>query len=116
VNDHTVYLNDILERIRRIEQFTQGGREEFEQSLLIQDAVIRSFEVIGEAVKHLSVAVKEQYPQIPWRQIAGFRDVLIHDYGDVDTDDVWQVIEEHLPALKQAVVSLLESGEEENPI
>ena len=115
MNDQSVYLRDVLERIHRIEQFTEGGWTAFDQSLLIQDAVIRSFEVIGEAVKHLSPELRQQYPEIPWRQIAGFRDVLIHDYGDVDTDEVWEVIEKNLPALKQAVEALLKSGGEENP-
>lgn len=88
MNDQSVYLRDIVERIRRIEQFTEGGQGAFNQSLLIQDAVIRSFEVIGEAVKHLSPEIRQQYPEIPWRQIAGFRDVLTHDYGDVDVEEV----------------------------
>ncbi|MEP7293690.1 MAG: DUF86 domain-containing protein [Chloroflexota bacterium] len=115
MNDQTVYLNDILERIHRIEQFTEGGQEAFSQSLLIQDAVIRSFEVIGEAVKHLSLDLKQAYPQIPWRQIAGFRDVLIHDYGDVDVEEIWEVIEQNLPALKRVVETLLENGEGHSP-
>ena len=111
MNDQSVHLRDILERILRIEEFTAGGQEAFYQSLLIQDAVIRGFEVIGEAVKHLSPELKQAHPGIPWRQIAGFRDVLIHDYGDVDVEEVWDVVEHHIPALKQVIEVLLSDQE-----
>ena len=112
MKDQQVYLSDILERIRRIELFTVDGHEAFNQSLVIQDAVIRSFEVIGEAVKRLSPDLTQRYTEIPWRQIAGFRDVPIHDYGDVDLDEVWEVIDKNIPALKQAVEELLKAGKD----
>ncbi len=116
VKDQVVYLSEILERIRRIEEFTKEGRAAFSQSILLQDAVIRSFEVIGEAVKRLSPDVTTQYSSVPWRQIAGFRDVLIHQYDDIDIDEVWDVVEKHLPPLKRAVEALLKGLEDEDSL
>ena len=74
MNDDLIYLGDILDRIERIESYTQEEKDRFYQSLLIQDAVIRCFEVIGEAVKQLSPEIRKKYPEITWRKIAGFRE------------------------------------------
>lgn len=107
MKDDIFYLRDILERINRIENYTATGKEEFLKSLLIQDGVIRSFEVIGEAVKLIYQEIKQQYKQIPWRKIAGFRDVLIHDYMRVDLEEVWNVIESNLPILKEQILLII---------
>jgi uncharacterized protein with HEPN domain len=96
------------DRIERILLYTTGGREDFFESLLIQDAVIRNFEVIGEATKKLSLELRQQYPDIPWRRIAGFRDVLIHDYMGIDLDEVWDVVDRDLPELKSNVEAILQ--------
>ena len=92
--------------ITRIEAYTKGGRDAFIDSPMIQDAVIRNFEIIGEAVKHLSEPVKANHSDIPWRRIAGLRDILIHQYMGVDITTVWSVIEEKLSDLKQAVIEI----------
>ena len=92
--------------ITRIEAYTKGGRDAFIDSPMIQDAVIRNFEIIGEAVKHLSEPVKANHSDIPWRRIAGLRDILIHQYMGVDITTVWSVIEENLSDLKQAVIEI----------
>lgn len=102
------YLRHILGAIGRVEQYTAVGRTEFLTTPHWQDATIRQLEVIGEAAKHLSEATRSRQPDVPWRRIAGLRDVLIHDYMGVDLDAVWEVSQEHLGALRVAVEQLLE--------
>jgi uncharacterized protein with HEPN domain len=84
VKDDRFYLIHVLERIQRIESYTTGGREAFLASSMIQDAVIRNFEIIGEAAKQVSESFRLLHPGLPWRRLAGFRDVLIHNYPGVD--------------------------------
>lgn len=82
MKDDRLYLINIIECIERIEAYTKGGKEVFLASTLIQDAVVRNFEIIGEATKRMSQPLKDQQPHVPWRRIAGLRDVLIHNYFD----------------------------------
>ena len=104
-----LYLIHILECIEKIESYTVDGREAFMKSRMIQDAVIRNFEVIGEATKRVSMDVRQQYPDIRWRDVAGFRDVLIHDYLGVDLDEVWNIVQTTMPILKDQVAHILQS-------
>jgi uncharacterized protein with HEPN domain len=103
-----LYLHDILQRIDRIERYSAYGEEVFLQEELLQDAVIRNFEVIGEAVKRLPDDLKTQQPHVEWHGFAGFRDVLIHQYDKVDMTQVWMTIQEDLPALKRVVTVWLQ--------
>lgn len=105
-NDYT-YLQHILECIGRIEAYTKKGEAHFLSDIQTQDSVYRNFEIIGEASKKISITAKEKSPLIPWRDIAGFRDVLIHQYDGVDPNEVWIVIAEHLPILKKEIKLLL---------
>jgi len=107
VKDDHVYLAHIRDAIERIEAFTSGGRDQFLAEPMVQDAVIRNLEVIGEAVKGLSDELRSTNPDVPWKQIAGMRDVLIHHYFGVKLDTVWQVVAEHLPPLGARVRQLL---------
>jgi uncharacterized protein with HEPN domain len=105
--DPRVYLAHILECIQKIEQFTQEGRRHFFQDAMVQDAVLRNLEVIGEAAKRLDDSYREAHPQIPWRALAGLRDVLIHQYESVELDRVWAIVEGELPGLREAIAALL---------
>jgi uncharacterized protein with HEPN domain len=107
MKDDSLYLMHILERITRIRDYTSGGYEEFIEEALIQDAVLRNLEVIGEAVKQVSPALRDQHPQIPWRQIAGMRDVLIHDYMGINLDEVWNVVQYELDTLESQIQAIL---------
>ena len=107
MKDDKLYLIHISECIERIESYTREGREVFQQSRMTQDAVTRNFEVIGEAVKHISPQFREAHPEITWRKWAAFRDVLIHAYFKIDFDEVWRVIAEDMPVVKRQLQELL---------
>jgi uncharacterized protein with HEPN domain len=100
------YLAHIADSIVAIESYVAGGREVFLRERLIQDAVVRNFEIIGEAAGRLSPALLGA-ADIPWAKVVAFRNRLIHGYWSVDTRLVWDVIENELPSLKQAVNSLM---------
>lgn len=102
-----LYIAHILECIRRIESYTRDGRDVFLNALMAQDAVIRNFEVVGEAAKRVSGELKEAYPDVPWRRIAAFRDMLIHDYMAVDLNEVWNILDRDLPDLKGKIEAIL---------
>lgn len=102
-----LYLGHIQECIQKIEKYTAPGREQFLTDPQMQDAVMRNFEIIGEAVKRLSDEVINRTPDVEWHRIAGFRDVLIHGYMGINLNRVWNVIENDLHNLKEAVNYLL---------
>ena len=108
MKDDKVFLYNILESIIKIETYTNSGKDEFMTSGIIQDAVIRNLEIIGEATKRVSQGLKEQTNEIPWRQMAGLRDVLIHDYMGISLKIVWNVVQNELPQLKIKIMELLD--------
>jgi uncharacterized protein with HEPN domain len=105
--DH-IYLTHILEAINNIEEFVPDGKEQFMNSKLIQHAVIRNLEIIGEATKLISKEFRDKHPNIPWKEMAGMRDVLIHNYMGIDTMIVWNVVEKELPRIKKQINEFLE--------
>ncbi len=110
--EQRLYCQDILERIERIERSISKGREAYARSYEIRDAVILNFIVIGEATKNLNAALKEEHPNINWKGIAGFRDILIHQYRRTRLELVWRTAQDDLPALKAAIISILASLDE----
>lgn len=103
-----LYLDDILKNINRIELSTRNiTKEQFDNGIDIQDAVIRRIEVIGEAVKHLPQEFIKKHPNIPWKKIAGTRDVIIHDYFEVNLQRIWNIIQKDLMPLKKQIEDLL---------
>jgi|SRR5271157_3723109 len=105
--DPRVYMAQILERVDRILNYTQAGRAAFLDDPLIQDAVIRNFEVIGEAAKRVSDEYRDSHPMVPWRGLTSLRDVLIHQYEGVSLDEVWRIVQNELPSIRQAITSIL---------
>jgi uncharacterized protein with HEPN domain len=105
--DPRVYLAHILECIQKVERFTAGGEVQFLREAMVQDAVIRNFEVIGEAAKRIDDGYRTAHPGIPWRALGGLRDVLIHQYEGVDLEKVWAIVRKDLPPLKEAIAGLL---------
>ena len=100
--DALVYVADVLECIGKIEEYTSGtGWDDFSKNTQTQDAVFRRLEVIGEAVKGIGQEIRAKHPDVPWKEIAGMRDVLIHGYFGVKPERIWKVIEEDLPQLKK---------------
>jgi len=108
MNRDLVYLCHIRDAIEKIERYVAVGEAVFLTTTHWQDAVIRNLEIIGEATKRISADVKNDNSEIPWREIAGFRDVLIHDYMGVDLSVVWNVLVQDMPKLKSTVMRLLE--------
>lgn len=105
--DPRVYLAHILECAEKIERYTKGGRDEFLKNTMTQDAVIRNFEIIGEAAKRVPAAYRRAHAEIPWRLMAGFRDVLIHAYEGVDLERVWRIAQDDLPKVRDAIAKIL---------
>ena len=107
--DNLVYLRHILDAIKRIGEYTKEiNYKDFVNSSLIQSAVIREMEIMGEATKRLTQDFKEKYPDIPWKRIAGMRDKLIHDYFGVDLDAVWETVEKDIPILRDKLKKIIE--------
>lgn len=101
------YLNDILEAITAIEAFTSGmTKEDFIGDLKTVYATRKAIEIIGEAAKKIPVSFKNRHKEIPWKEIAGMRDVLVHEYFGVDLDVVWKTVQQDIPALKSLFLRL----------
>lgn len=111
MKDDRIYLRHIRECIRRIEENVAGGREQFMRSHTLQDAVLRNLQTMTESTQRLSEVVKTAHPEIEWRRIAAFRNVLVHVYLGIDLERVWEVIQRDVPTLKQAILAALESQE-----
>lgn len=103
-----LFLQHILESIEAIEKYMKDlSKKEFYQSGQIQDAVIRRCEVIGEATKNIPMAFRDSYPNIPWQEIAGLRDKLIHEYFGIDIELLLEIVNKDLPELKRQISQLL---------
>jgi uncharacterized protein with HEPN domain len=107
VKDDRVYLKHILRCIARIEEYTAGGRESFFASHLIQDGVLRNLQTLAESSQRLSDAVKTSQPTVDWQGLAGFRNVLVHDYLGVDLELVYRAVDQDVPKLKVACEAAL---------
>ena len=103
-----IYLEDIKTAIQKIEEYTKEGRAAFLKDGKTQDAVIKNLTVIGEATKKLPQSVRSKEPDIPWKQIAGMRDILIHDYSSTNVRTLWDTVRRDIPILEAAINRLLQ--------
>jgi uncharacterized protein with HEPN domain len=102
------YLRDLLDAIEKTQQFIQDLEfEDFKQDDKTKFAIIRALEIIGEATKHISEDFRKKYPEVPWKDMAGMRDVLIHDYFGIDEETVWITVKEKIPQLKPSIEEIL---------
>jgi len=108
-----VFIGHIVESIELIEEYSENlTAATFKKNRPMQDAITRRLEIIGEAVKNIPAPYKAKHPDIPWKQMAGMRDVLIHEYFDVDLNLTWSVVKQELPSVKKKLQPLLTASED----
>lgn len=104
-----LFLVDIFESIGLIERYTKGATyKKFLNDNTTQDAVVRRFEIIGEATKNIPLKIRKEYPEIPWRQMAGMRDMFSHEYFGIVMKRIWDTTQKDLPKLKKQIAIVLE--------
>jgi uncharacterized protein with HEPN domain len=110
--DDSVYRHHILAAIERIEDHSEGvSVQEFLETGIIQDGVVRQLEIIGEASRNLSIELIRSHPKVPWSEIIGLRNRIAHAYYNIDQGVVWDIVQEDLPSLKREVARILEEVE-----
>ncbi|MFC1682100.1 DUF86 domain-containing protein [Nanoarchaeota archaeon] len=108
MKDDLIFIKHILESINAIEEFSKDiDKKELKSNRLKQSAIVREIEIIGEATKNISDSLKDKYPEIPWREISGTRDKIIHNYFGVDLNIIWDIIKLNLPVLKKQLSNIL---------
>lgn len=113
MKDDRVYLGHILRCIARIEEYTVEGRDKFFASHLVQDGVVRNLQTLAESSRRLNEGVKALHPGVNWKGLAGFRNVLVHDYLGVDLEYVYRAVEHDVPRLKEACEAALKEVEDQ---
>ena len=106
--DYILFLEDILNAIGKIERYTKGLTfEGLSKNDMAADAILRNFEIIGEAAKNVPERVRRKYPFVEWKEAIGFRNVLIHDYFGIDLESVWDTVKKNIPSLKSNIMRVL---------
>jgi len=108
MRDYLLYLDDILQALKKIERYTKGlSAEKLKRNKLVIDAVIRNLEIIGEAAKHVPAAIKKRYAYVEWKKISGLRDILAHEYFGVDKDVLSDIIVNKVPKLREGISGII---------
>lgn len=114
--DSRAYLNDILESCDRVlSNLQKTTLEDFRADLNMQDVFARRFEIIGEAVKRIPASIRDSHPDVAWRDAAGFRDVIAHDYVDIEIDQLYSTAVNDLPLLRGQIAAVLNDLQKESP-
>ena len=100
MKDDLLFVEHMLESVRRIQEYTVGGKDAFSSNTMLQDAVMRNLQVLAESSKRISAFRQDEFAQIPWRQIAGFRNVAVHEYLHIELQYIWEIVSMDLPNLK----------------
>ncbi len=103
MKSNELYLADIVERMRRVRESAASGRDAFFSSTEKQDAILHNLQLLGESVRRLSDELKSRYSEVPWRDIAAFRNVVVHEYTRIDLDVVWDIVTERIPVLEKQI-------------
>lgn len=107
MKDDRIYLLHIRECLDRIKKYTASGRNRFLSDTLIQDGVIRNLQTLAESSQRLSDVLKLKHKEVYWRNIAGFRNVVVHDYLGIDVEQIWDIVEQDLPMLRTTLDSMI---------
>ena len=106
-----LYVVHIAECIERIEQFTATGHDHFFDDVMTQDAILRNLHILSESSTRVSTEFMSRFPDVPWREMRAFRNVVVHDYLGLDLKQVWDIVVNDLPQLKAAIMRMLQSFE-----
>ncbi len=107
-NRDKIYLGDILDAIERIESYTAGVKKSaFMKNFMMQDAVMRQIEIVGEAANSISDEFQEKHPEFPWLQMRGIRNKIIHDYRGINLHIIWDTVTDNIPSLKKQIKDIL---------
>lgn len=116
MNRDLLYFHDILERIERIESYAVDGRREFFENTMVQDAILQNLIIIAEASKRISEVSRNLTPHIPWQEITGIRNRIVHDYSRIDHAEIWRVVQDDLAPLRDAILYMQRNALQQPPL
>jgi uncharacterized protein with HEPN domain len=106
MRDDRLYIHHVLDCLQRIQRYCKDGKEAFFSAELVQDAVLRNLQTLAESTKRISDDLKDRHPEVDWRAVAGFRNVLVHDYLGINLERIWEIVSIHLPTLNSQMEAI----------